>query len=98
MYSDKDYKDARDSLPVKRLCFYKREGVVDIDSILGVIRYYIRAMDCKVVILDNLMSLVSNHPTDEERKLLNKTITRVTKLAEDTNTFIIIVAHLNRQT
>jgi len=98
VYTAKDYEDAKLSLPVNRLCFYKREGVVDIDSILGVIRYYIRAMDCKVVILDNLMSLVSSQPTDEERQLLNKTITRVVKLAEDTNTFIIIVAHLNRQT
>ena len=98
VYTDKDMDDAKASLPVDRLCFYKREGVIDIDAILSVIRYYIRAMDCQVIVLDNLMSLVSDQPTDEERKLLNNVITKVTKLGEDTNTFIMLVAHLNRQT
>lgn len=98
IYTPKDFQDAKDSLPTDKICFYKREGVIDIDQILGVIRYYIRAMDCKVIVLDNLMSLISDQPTDEERQLLNKTITRVVKLAEDTETWIILVAHLNRQT
>jgi len=56
------------------------------------------AMDCKVIVLDNLMSLVSDQPTDEERKLLNTVINKVVKLGEDTETWIILVAHLNRQT
>ena len=96
-YTDKDMDDAKAKLPTERLCFYKRQGVVDIDEIISLVRYYIRAMGCKVIVLDNLMSLVSDHPSDEERSLLNKTITRLVKLAEDTETFIVLVAHLNRQ-
>jgi len=98
VYTEKDMQDARASLPIHKLSLYQQDGAIDIDNILGGVRHYIRAMDYEVVVLDNLMSLVSNEHTEQERQLLNTTITRLVKLGEDTNTFVMIVAHLNRQT
>lgn len=71
-------------------------GSMDNDEILNRLRYMIKALDCKWVIVDHLSILVSGQEGGDERKSIDVLMTKLRSLVEETQCGMILVSHLRR--
>ena len=67
-----------------------------VEQIISRVRYLIKAMDCKVIILDHISILVSAGQHNDERKALDEIMTRLRSLTQDTGVTLFAVSHLKR--
>ena len=67
-----------------------------VEDIIGRVRYLIKAMDCKVIVLDHISILVSAGQHNDERKALDEIMTRLRAMSQDTGVCIFAVSHLKR--
>lgn len=67
-----------------------------VEQIVGRVRYLIKAMDCKVIVLDHISILVSAGQHNDERKALDEIMTRLRSLTQDTGVVLFAVSHLKR--
>ena len=81
-----------------KLVFTKHWGSVsDDDSLVKKIRYCIRALDCPIIFLDHVSMAVSGMDASaDERRTLDKLMTDLRGLVEDTGVHLFIVSHLRR--
>lgn len=74
-------------------------GSTGADSLLARVRYMIKALDCKWIILDHLSIVVSAmEDIGDERKTIDTIMTRLRQLTEETGAGLILVSHLRRVT
>ena len=71
-------------------------GSVDPDVILNDIRFMVKARDVKFVILDHLSILLSGNASDDERKMIDVTMTKLRSFVEETRVGLILISHLRR--
>ena len=76
---------------------YDSFGSNSIDRILGTIRYLVRALDCKYIILDHISIVVSDQSNGDERRALDEIATKLKTLTVELGVCIIMAAHLRRQ-
>lgn len=67
-----------------------------VEQIIARVRYLIKAMDCKVVVLDHISILVSAGQHGDERKALDEIMSRLRALTQDTGVTLFAVSHLKR--
>lgn len=67
-----------------------------VEQIISRVRYLVKAMDCKVIILDHISILVSAGQHNDERKALDEIMTRLRSLTQDTGCVLFAVSHLKR--
>lgn len=81
-----------------KLVFTKHWGSVsDDDSLVKKLRYCIKALDCGVLVLDHVSMAVSGMDASaDERRTLDKLMTDLRSLVEDTGVHLFIVSHLRR--
>jgi twinkle protein len=80
-----------------RIHAYNHFGSSDIDNILAKIRYFVKALDCKIVILDHLSIIVSGQEGGmDERKLIDMLMTKLRTLVQELDICIFAVSHLTR--
>jgi len=82
-----------------RFHLYDHFGSTNSDSLLAKIRYLIKGCGARFVVLDHLSIVVSAMDDDsklDERKLLDKTMTKLRTLVEETGAGLILVSHLRR--
>ena len=79
-----------------RFFLYNHFGSVSLESILGRIKYMIKALECKVIILDHISIVVSSQEAKDERKAIDELMTKIRMMVEETNVAFILVSHLNR--
>jgi twinkle protein len=79
-------------------CFaYNHFGSLDSDTLLNRIRYLVKARDCPVVVLDHVSMVVSGSDLDvDERRLLDRTMTMLKSLTEETGVILHVISHLSR--
>ena len=70
-------------------------GSFDPDVVYNRIEYLATGLDCKIVILDHLSILLSGLDGDE-RRTIDKTMTRLRSLVERTGIALFLVSHLRR--
>jgi len=70
-------------------------GSYDPDIIYNRIEYMATGLECRVIFLDHLSILLSGLDGDE-RKMIDKTMTRLRSLVERTNIALFLVSHLRR--
>jgi twinkle protein len=77
---------------------YLRDGFgsVDPDVILNDIRFMVKARGVSWVILDHLSILLSGNASDDERKLIDVTMTKLRSFVEETKIGLLLVSHLRR--
>ncbi len=77
---------------------YLRDGFgsVSPDSILADIRYMVKAYDVRWIILDHLSILLSGNESDNERILIDRTMTKLRSFVEETGIGMIVISHLRR--
>jgi twinkle protein len=78
---------------------YNHFGSTVADNLLSKIRYLAKACNVDFVILDHLhmaLSAVGDETTNDERKLIDYTVSKLRTLVEETGIGLILVSHLKR--
>lgn len=78
---------------------YDHFGSLDSSNLLGKLRYMIVSLGCKRIFLDHISIVVSGMDTDEdggERKAIDKLMTNLRSLVEETQCTMFVVSHLKR--
>tara|TARA_Y100001938_G_scaffold114580_1_gene157471 strand:- start:220 stop:819 length:600 start_codon:yes stop_codon:yes gene_type:complete len=71
-------------------------GSVDPDDLLSDIRFVVKHHGAKWVILDHLSILLSDNSENDERKLIDRVMTRLRSFVEETGVGMILISHLRR--
>ncbi|MCD7983748.1 MAG: toprim domain-containing protein [Desulfovibrio sp.] len=78
---------------------YDHFGSSDIDTLLSKLRYMVVGLGCKVIVLDHISIVVSaldEAGGESERKTIDKLMTRLRSLIEETGVMVLAVVHLKR--
>lgn len=95
--TEAQFKAAFDAtLGTGRLFLYDHFGSTAVDNLLARIRYLAKGCGCSVVVLDHLSIVVSGNESDDERKLIDQTMTALKTLAMECGIVLIVVSHLKR--
>jgi len=77
--------------------FYDHFGSVDSKNLLSKIRYMVKGLGVRFVVLDHLSIVVSGMDVEaDERRTLDATMTAIASMAQEMNVCIILVSHLKR--
>ncbi len=75
-----------------KVYFYDHLGSQSIDSVINKIRYLVKGLGCKYLIIDHLTALAAE--MDDERKGIDKAMARLGALVHELNCTILLVSHL----
>jgi len=75
---------------------YDHFGSTESDNLLSKIRYLCKGLGCKWIFLDHLSIVVSGIQGDDERRLIDNTMTQLRSLVEETGCGMVLVSHLRR--
>lgn len=73
-------------------------GSKEVDEIVNRIRYLVKGLGCKWIILDHLSIVVSGIDITDERKAIDIAMTKLRTLVEETGCGMFLVSHLKRVT
>lgn len=79
-----------------RLYLYDHWGSSDIDNLISRVRYMARGCGCQWIILDHLSIVVSGLGDGDERRLIDRAMTSLRSLVEETGIGMFVVSHLKR--
>ncbi|OQS47826.1 DnaB-like helicase C-terminal domain-containing protein [Chromobacterium violaceum] len=85
------------TLGTGNFALYDAFGSVESDNLLSRIRYLAVAEDCKYIILDHLSIAISGLEGNDERKLIDKLMTELRCIVEETGVTLVVVSHLTRK-
>jgi twinkle protein len=97
-YEQHEFEDAFNlTLGTGRAYAYNHFGSLDSEVLLNRVRYLVRAHGCTTVFLDHVSMVVSGADLDaDERRLLDRTMTMLKSLTEETGVTIHVISHLRR--
>lgn len=72
--------------------FYDPRKGYDVESVLQKIRYFVKGLDCKYIILDHLTALAAG--MGDDRKELDETMSKLGRLVHELECTIFLVSHL----
>ena len=87
-----------DTVGDPRLIAFNHFGSIGTEEILSRVRYMVKALDCKYIIIDHLSILVSGIDEGDERRNIDLLMTKLRSLVEETQCGMLLVAHLRRGT
>lgn len=77
---------------------YDHFGSAEEDSLVNKLRYMATVMECKIIVLDHLSIVVSGMDgTDDERKLIDRLMTKLKTFAKACGVILVVVTHLKRK-
>ena len=79
-----------------RVWIHAHFGTNSIEEIFSKLRYMIVGCDCKWVVIDHLHMLVSAILEGDERRAIDRIMTKLRSIVEETGAGIILVSHLRR--
>jgi len=91
-------KYEEDTVRDPRLIAFNHFGSITTEEILSRVRYMVKAMDCKFIIIDHLSILVSGLDDGDERRNIDMLMTKLRSLVEETQCGMLLVSHLRRGT
>lgn len=97
-YTDDEFEAAwAETLGTERAFAYDHFGSLDSDTLLNRIRFLVKGHGCDVVVLDHISMVVSGSDLDaDERRMLDRIMTQVRSLTQETGASIHVVSHLRR--
>jgi twinkle protein len=85
------------TLGTGRVYLYDHFGSTQVDHLLSRVRTLAKSFDCKYIFLDHLSIVVSAmDESGDERKLIDRTMTLLRTLVQETGIGLIVVSHLKR--
>jgi len=95
--TDADFKSSfENTLGTNRLFFYDHFGSNAIDTIVGRVRYFAKALSCKYVVLDHVSIIVSDQQHGDERRALDEIMTKLRTVVQELDICLLLVSHLRR--
>ena len=79
-----------------RYYLYDHFGSTGIDNLLSRVRFMVKSLDCKWIILDHLSIVVSSQENGDERKAIDETMTALRTLVQELKIGMFLVSHLKR--
>ena len=96
-YSKEDIKVFFDkTLGTDKVYLYDHFGSMDCEDLLNRVRYMVVGLDCKVIFIDHLSILISGLDIQDGRKAIDRTMTMLRQLTQETGCAIHLVTHLRR--
>lgn len=80
----------------ERFHIYDHFGSMDSEDLIGKIRYFAVALGCDRVYLDHITIAISGLDIGDERKAIDKMMTNLRQVVEETGTTLYVVSHLSR--
>tara|TARA_R110000824_G_scaffold50472_2_gene140939 strand:+ start:5330 stop:6943 length:1614 start_codon:yes stop_codon:yes gene_type:complete len=94
---DGEFKEYFDkTLGKNRMFFYDHFGSNAIDTIVGRVRYFAKALSCKYLVLDHVSIIVSDQQNGDERRALDEIMTKLRTLVQELDICLLLVSHLRR--
>ncbi len=94
---EKAFRDAFDRSVGSGRCFLRDGfGSVNADALLNDVRYMTMNEGVQWVIIDHLSILLSDNEADDERRLIDRVMTRLRSFVEETGIGMILISHLKR--
>ena len=90
-----DYRKAFDEV-MPHFAFHDHFGSLDSDNLLAKIRYMVKGLGCDYIILDHISIVVSGDGGDDERKTIDRLMTKLASLAQESKAGIMAVSHLRK--
>ncbi len=90
----KKFYDA--TLGTGRVYLYDHFGSMEMNDLLNRVRYMVVGLECQIIFIDHLSILVSGMDISDERKAIDRTMTLLRQLTEETGCSIHLVTHLRR--
>jgi twinkle protein len=85
------------TLGTGRVYMFDHFGSTQVDHLLSRVRHMARSFDCKYVFLDHLAIVCSSmDESNDERKLIDRTMTLLRTLVQETGIGLFVVSHLRR--
>lgn len=84
------------TLGTGRYFFFDHFGSERVDSLLSRVRYLAKGLDCRWIILDHLSIVVSDQENPDERKAIDKIMSKLRELVQETGIGLFLVSHLKR--
>ena len=99
-YTKEEFDAAWDNtIGTGRAFAYDHYGSLDSDLLVNRCRHLVRGNGCDVVILDHVSMVVSGNALDtDERRALDRTMTNLRSLTQETGASFHVVSHLRRPT
>ncbi|ABP87931.1 primase/helicase [Synechococcus phage Syn5] len=95
--NETDFKRAFDqTLGSGRVYLRDGFGSVDPDQLLNDVRYLVKTNEVKWIVLDHLSILLSGNESNDERKMIDITMTKLRSFVEETGIGMILISHLRR--
>ena len=98
VYEDEEYEKAfKEVLGSNRFFFFDHFGSNTIENIISRIRYLVRALGCRYIVLDHISILVSSQENSmDERKTIDSCVTKLRTLVQELGICLFMVSHLRR--
>lgn len=90
------FMDAWDAVIKDKVYCYDHFGSMEGDNLVNKLRYMIVALGLRIIVLDHLSIVVSGMEDDDERRTIDRIMTRLKSLAQETGACILVVSHLKR--
>jgi twinkle protein len=84
------------TLGTRRLWTYDHFGSVVAENLLSKMRYLVKACGCTRLVLDHLSIVISDSEDDDERKAIDRLMTKLRTFTEETGVGMDLVSHLKR--
>lgn len=98
-YTEEELRGAFDTLGTRegRVQLWDHFGSNKIDNVISRLKYFIKAMGCRLVILDHISIVISGSATVNERQTIDELMTRLrTEVVQETRCSVHVVSHLTR--
>ena len=96
-YTEGELRNAFDNtLGTGRVFMFEHFGSSDIETILGKIKYFSSALDCKYIFLDHISIVVSDQSNGDERRALDEITTKLKTMTSEAGICLFMVSHTRR--
>ena len=97
-YEGKDIDDAYDTLGLgQRIHLWEHWGSSQIDNVISRLKFFAKALNSRILILDHISIVVSGDASQNERQVIDELMTRLrTEVVQQTHCSLHIVSHLTR--
>lgn len=79
-----------------RVYLWNHFGSNAIENVLNRMRYFVKALGCKYLVLDHLSILISDQAAGDERKNIDMVMTKLRTFVQEMNCSMLLVSHLKR--
>lgn len=96
-YDDTDIDQVYDAMDYEnRVYLWEHFGSNEIENVLGRMRYFVKVLGVRYIVLDHVSILVSDQSNGDERRAIDMIMTKLRTFVQEMNICMFLVSHLKR--